>query len=213
MAKKKRSKTSAPKSVPNTAQLRISEYEVTSEPLIEPKYQRLPEEVKSRLEQLHMIAQTKPRIAIPELEALIETYPTIPKLYNYLSIAYSTAGETEKMEEVILQNYRLNPDYLFARLNYAEICLHRKEYDKIADIFEHKFDLKLLYPRRKRFHISEITGFMGVIGQYFYYTGEREVAENAYRLLQQIAPRNPYTKRLKRLLYPGFFQRIFRSSE
>jgi tetratricopeptide (TPR) repeat protein len=190
-----------------------SQYEITSEPIIEPHYKRLPEEVKSRIKQLHTLAQARPRTAIPELEALIKAHPTIPMLYNYLSVAYSAAGETEKAEEAIRKNYQLHPDYLFARLNYAELCLRQKDYATIARIFEHKFDLKLLYPKRKRFHISELTGFFGIVGQYFYHTEERELAENVYRILHQVAPQNYYTKRLKRLLYPGILQRIFRSQE
>jgi tetratricopeptide (TPR) repeat protein len=211
MTKRNRTKPSTPKSTQMETQVVVSEYEITSEPIIEPQYKRLPENVKSRIEQLHTLVQKQPGIAIPELETLVEVYPNIPMLYNYLSAAYSAAGETEKAENLIKKNYQLHPDYLFARLNYAQLCLQRKEYNEIAQIFDRKFDLKLLYPKRKRFHISELTGFFGVIGQYFYYTGERALAENVYRILYEFAPKNHYTNQLKRLLHPNFFQRIFHS--
>jgi len=130
-------------------------------------------------------------------------------LYNYLSVAYSLAGQREKSEAVSQENYRRNPDYLFARLNYAEICLAKGEYEKIGEIFEHKYDLKLLYPKRKRFHISEVANFMGLIGAYFFETGEREAAEKYYKILQQIAPGYPMTKRLRRKLFPNLLQRLW----
>lgn len=211
MAKRKRPQAKRAANEQATPRIVTSEYEITSEPILEPQYKRLPEEIKVRIEQLHAVVQTRPRTAIPELHTLIETYPHIPLLYNFLSAAYTAAGETEKAEEAILDNYQRNPDYVFARINYAELCLQRKEYDKIAQILDEKFDLKLLYPKRKRFHMTELTGFFGVVGPYFHFTGQRALAENIYRILHQVAPQNYYTKRLKKLLYPNFFQRIFQS--
>ncbi len=75
---------------------------------------------------------------------------------DLLSIAYSSIGEDDKAEVIIKKNYEQNPDYLFAKCNYAEICFHRGQIEKIPEIFNNKFDLKLLYPKRKRFHISEL---------------------------------------------------------
>ncbi|MBN1935009.1 MAG: hypothetical protein JW934_10110 [Anaerolineae bacterium] len=66
-----------------------------------------------------------------------------------------------------MENYRRNPDYLFARLNYAELFLRRGDYERVAEILEHKFDLKLLYPRRNRFHVSEVSNFIGLVGLYW----------------------------------------------
>ena len=129
-------------------------------------------------------------------------------LYNYLSVAYSHAGQREKAEEVIQENYQRNPDYLFARLNYAELCRAQGNYQQIAEIFEHKFDLKLLYPKRKRFHISEVANFMGLIGIYFLETGQREAAERYYEILKEIAPGYPMTKMLRRKLHPSFLRRL-----
>ena len=171
----------------------VTEYEITFSPIQDRHYRRLPRRVKDAIERLHDEAQRRPHKAIPELLEWIEKYPNIPMLYNYLSVAYSLAGQREKSEAVSQENYRRNPDYLFARLNYAEVCLAKGEYEKIGEIFEHKYDLKLLYPKRKRFHISEVANFMGLIGVYFFETGEREAAEKYYEILQQIAPGYPST--------------------
>jgi len=187
----------------------VTEYEITSSPIQDRRYRRLPRRVKDAIERLHDEAQRRPHKAIPELLEWIEKYPNIPMLYNYLSVAYSLAGQREKSEAVSQENYRRNPDYLFARLNYAEICLAKGEYEKIGEIFEHKYDLKLLYPKRKRFHISEVANFMGLIGAYFFETGEREAAEKYYKILQQIAPGYPMTKRLRRKLFPNLLQRLW----
>lgn len=152
----------------------------------------------------------RPRKAIPKIEKLIEKYPHIPSLYNYLSIAYNRLGQYEKSEATVMEQYRRDPDYLFARLNYAAICLHKEEYEKIPEIFDHKFDLKFLYPERNRFHISEVVNFMSVIGIYFSRTGNREVAQKYYDIIREIGPGYPATKMLKRELHPTLLQRGLR---
>lgn len=187
---------------------RIVEYEITSEPIHDRRYKRLPSQVKDAVDRLHHEAQRHPHLAIPELVDLVKKYPKLPMLYNYLSVAYSQAGQREKAEKVIRENYRRNPDYLFARLNYAELCRAQGDYKQIVKIFEHKFDLKLLYPNRKRFHISEVANFMGLMGIYFWKTGEREGAERYYEILKEIAPSYPVTKMLRRKLHPSFLGRL-----
>jgi tetratricopeptide (TPR) repeat protein len=186
----------------------ILTYEITDEPILDRQYRRLPKKVKDSIERLHDSAQNRPREAIPELLEWIEKYPNIPLFYNYLSVAYSRSGEHEKAEEMIRENYRRNPDYLFARLNYGELCLTKRDYDQIPDLFDHKFDLKLFYPKRRQFHISEVLGFMGLLGAYFFEIGEREVAQKYYEVLEHLDPDHMYTRRLRSKLFPGPFRRI-----
>lgn len=190
--------------------VRVLHYEVTTEPIKDRRYKRLPRRVKDAVERLYHTAQAAPREAIPELREWIEKYPDLPVLYNYLAVAYSAAGQKEKANDVIDENYRRNPDYLFTRLNYAEQCLDRGDCEAAAKALDHKFDLKLLYPRRNLFHISEVTQFLGVVGYYFFEIGQRETAEVYYGALRQLAPDHLFTKRLRRVLHPNAFQRLVR---
>jgi len=206
--KKRRSVKFIPQTPGEPDVVYLTRYEITDAPIQDRRYRRLPNQVKDAIEALHFIAQDNPLKAIPELNELIKKYPDLPMLYNYLSVAYARAGQSEAAESVIQENYRRNPDYLFARLNYAETCLAKGEYERVAEIFEHKYDLQLLYPERKRFHISEVVGFMGIMGWYFVEKGEREIAEKYYDILKQIDPDNFMTKRLHRMLYPGWFRRM-----
>ena len=131
--------TRAPNEAPRFS---LSEYEITTEPIEGPRYKRLASEVKPAFERLHDLAQTKPWQAIPELLHWHKRYPQLPLLSNYLSIAYSQAGAYEQARHTILDNYQRHPDYLFARLNYAEICLASENTQQVAEIFGHKFALK-----------------------------------------------------------------------
>jgi tetratricopeptide (TPR) repeat protein len=183
-------------------------YGITDEPLEDADFERLPKSARDTSERLYHMLETRPDEAIPELLKLIEEYPNIPMWYNYLCSAYSFAGDEIKSREVALMNYQRNPEYLFARINYAEICLAERDYDKIAEIFDHKSDLGLLYPERKCFHVSEFAGFMGVLGAYYFLTGRRQIAKILYEDLNDVVPDSPMTLRLGRILNPGSLQQI-----
>jgi hypothetical protein len=179
-----------------------TEYDITDEPLDNRDIKKLPSQVQARIDDLYELAQRDPIQAIPELECLMTTYPHIPTFANHLSIAYLAAGDQEHAAAMVREAYRRHPQYLFARVNYANLCLQQGEIEKVPGIFDHACDLKQLYPHRKRFHISEFTGFTWVMCQYFCALGEWETAALYYQMLTHVAPRHPMTKQAKRSLYP-----------
>jgi hypothetical protein len=175
----------------------FSECTITTDPI---ELHKIPSEIEDEVEELFYDCQQDPGKAIPQLRALIEEYPAVPQLYNYLAVAYSAEGNEEMLREVAIWNYRNNPDYLFAKLNYAEVCLRDGNLEEIPDVFDNKFDLRELYPERDVFHLSEAVGFFGVVGSYLALSGRDEEARHYHRLMKKIAPGNPQTKRLGRML-------------
>ena len=210
MAKKKRKRTKHVSTENDLEPVYVTQYEITDEPIQEPAYRRLPKAVKEKLENLYQVAQRHPQQAIPELTELQRKYPRVPQIYNYLAVAYSYAGEKEKAEEITQENIRKNPNYLFARINQAQLLLAKKEYDKIPEVFENKYDLQMLYPKRRKFHISEVANFMGILGLYFFRTNQRDMAEKYNDVLQEIASDFPIAKALNRELNPGITTRVMK---
>ena len=190
-----------------------SEYKITFDPIENKNFKKLPSKIQDQIEVLHNMVYSNPKKAIPRLSRLIKKYPDVPLLHNYLSVAYLKIGDFESYEAVVLDSYKKHPDYLFARVNYAQICLQRGETEKIPIIFNNKFDLKRLYPHRSEFHVSEFVGFAAVVGVYFVEIGEIEAAKLYYKMLKKTAPRDPATKRLKRKLYPPLLVRLYKKLE
>ena len=176
-----------------TSHLIFYEYTITDEPL---SLYKIPAEIENEVEELYYKVQKKPGDTINRLETLLEKFPNIPQLYNYLSIAYSNIGDNESAEEVIRNSFRKNPDYLFGRLNYAEICINKGDFHKIPEILNNTYELKMLYPEREVFHISEVVGFFGVTGIYFHETGNTEQAMVCLKTLKRLAPEHPITNKL-----------------
>lgn len=176
-------------------------YEITREPLPDATFARLPSHVQAQINALHEgVRQPRPRQAVAELRALIEQYPDVPQLHNYLHIAYDKLGEHDEAARVLQETVQRFPDYLFGRLSWAEACLARGEPEKIAEIFEGKFDLRLLYPQRARFHLAEILSFHSIVARYFHALGHREQAQRSYALMCQLSPQHPTTLLVGRTL-------------
>jgi len=207
----KPSTTSRVPQPPTADALVYTEYDITDEPLDNRDLKQLPSQVQARIDALYELALHDPTQAIPELEGLVTTYPHIPLLSNYLCVAYLYSGDLEKTDACVREAYRRHPQYLFAKVNYAHLCLQQGEVDKIPDIFNHQCNLKRLYPHRTRFHLSEFTNFAGVMCRYFCAIGKRETATLYYRMLKQVAPRHPMTKHAKHILYPPFWVRWLRN--
>jgi len=190
--------------------LQLLSYNITEEP-VEDKYtKQIPKKIINQLQNIQEKINRKPKKMIPQLVAYTKKYPNAPLFYNYLSVAYGRAGDRKKSESTILKNIKKHPDYLFAKLNYANICLKKGKPEKVPEILNHKLDLKLMYPNRSTFHISEFVGFTSVMCKYYNAMGERETAELLFDNLKQIAPENETTKETKRVLYPSLIGRIFR---
>ncbi|MFZ4702197.1 MAG: hypothetical protein ACOYMG_19315, partial [Candidatus Methylumidiphilus sp.] len=133
-----------------------------------------------------------------------------PVLYNYLSSAYASIGNHTASREIALENYQKKTDDLFAKLNYAQICLMDEEPDKIPEIFDGNFDLSMLYPNRRQYHVTEFAGFTGVMCAYFAATGKLEPAQLLYKCLLEVAQDEGMTLFAKAFLYPSLLGRLAR---
>lgn len=183
----------------------VLEYNINYDGIKNRHLEKLPLEIKEKIIEAYSKVATNPQFLIDEYSKIQSKYFNNPILLNYLATAYSHIGNKEKAKEISLKNYKRNKNYLFAKINYAQICLEEKDYKKIPAIFNGKFDLKTLYPKRKEFHISEFMIFNWIMGLYFFNIGNTEQAKIYYNLLKQIEPKDKQTKHLKMLIYPSFF--------
>ena len=139
-------------------------------------------------EELFRQVHDEPHAAIARLEELLSSHPGVPFLHNWLAAAYGRAGDADASDRVSKLNFERNPDYLFARLNYAQVLLHRGDLAGFERVMDDKFDLKLMYPHRDVFHVSEFTSFSALVIQYFLRKGNFRAAEILLESMERIAP-------------------------
>lgn len=207
MSKKTRSNTRAKVNISSHNNKATEEsYELTTAPILDQRFRNLPQEVQDEFNQLSDIVETNSAEAIPRLLELIRQYP-LPLIYSCLAIAYGRV-DPEKQKQIIGENYQKNPKNLFARCNYARLCLADDKADEIPVIFSNHFELKTLYPKRNQFHITEYTALTSVVCEYYFRTNQLEKAEALFTKLKEITPESAETQLIKELLHPTFWQRI-----
>lgn len=189
-------------------------YEITTEPIETAQSGEPPPHVREALRDamndLHEAVFKDPARALSQLDVLIERYPDWPLLYNWLAVSYSRLGDTKRAESAARRLYERNPDYLFAKVNYSQFLLRRGEIDAVAEVFEHKFDLKLLYPHRSVFHLSEFIAFCGVMVEYFMRTNEIDAAHSLFDALDEMAPDHEVTQGLRKVIEGSLLLRLAR---
>ena len=137
-----------------------------------------------RLRLFECIHET-PERAIPELERLLERHPDVPTLYNWLAAAYGHAGRLQDAERVSALNYEQNPQYLFARINHAQMLLEKGEIQQVFDVAR-GFDLYAIYPHRTVFHATEFAAVAAVAVAYFAAVRDFPTAGRWMRMLEDV---------------------------
>ncbi|OQK17376.1 hypothetical protein AU255_05710 [Methyloprofundus sedimenti] len=206
MSKRTRTASRAAANIASHNKVNEESYELTAAPILDQRFRNLPQEIQDEFNSLSEIAAINGAEAIPRLLELKKNYP-LPLIYSCLAIAYGRV-DPNKQKQIIAENYQKNPKNIFARCNYARLCLAENNPDEIPKIFASHFELKTLYPKRNQFHITEYTGLTSVICEYYIQKQQMEQAEELFDKLQGIAPDAGDTLHIKKLLKPTVFQRM-----
>jgi hypothetical protein len=180
-----------------------SGYHITTDPQFQNKRFGISPELEHQLQYLAVDSHTNPNSGtIDRLNNLIVRYPTVPQLKNYLSVAFHSGGNHKKAVEINTWILAEHPDYLFARLNEANVCIEENKFEKVPELLGENFEIKALYPDRDLFHLTEVTSFLKTAIRYFVAIDNLELAENRLELLTEIAPEHEDTQQAESFLWP-----------
>lgn len=118
--------------------------------------------VQKKIEWCGELVAEAPKKAEKEILKAIEMFPDVPMFYNFLAVSQIKQGKKKAMEKTLERTIEKFPDYLFGRLNKVNILLQEDEIDfeKAYTLLRGKFPaIARLYPRRDKFHISEIYNY------------------------------------------------------
>lgn len=188
--------------------LHLLDFEITDEPIPDPALNRLRPEDRDRIMEAGSKVMEGAADQVRILERLAQEFPTVPKVYNFLMVAYNNAGQYDKAEECAEDTYCRFPNYLFGMANYAHTLLRRGLVRQVGEILQNRFSIHLWITNRKRYHVSEFVSFNGLMARYFAATGEYEVAERYYKMLLEVAPDHPGTQQIGGCLHPEMADRL-----
>ncbi len=177
-------------------------YKVSFEPLANPPPEQKLMDVfdEDRLEELFDLVHDDPATAVEQLRREREKYPGIPTLAQWLVTALYATGQTNLADLLVEENFSRHPDYLFARLDYFKMLLHRGETEAVERLLDQKLDLKLMYPHRDIFHVTELTAFCAFMIEYSIRKGEVDRAEPYFKILEELKPDSPGTQTYRQLI-------------
>ncbi|WP_286430353.1 DUF1186 domain-containing protein [Myroides odoratimimus] len=167
------------------AKLKQIGYTITYDQLVDEK---ITPKVAKLMGEMHEVAIQGSKNGDKLLEKTIATYPSIPQFKNYLSIWYNTKGNTKKAIEVNDSIIKKHPEYLFAKVNKAAMCIDNRDFDTVIKLLGSSLDLKALYPERTVFHVSEVEAMSNIAVQYYVYKGDFEQARIRLDILKEINP-------------------------
>jgi len=104
---------------------------------------------------------------IKSIKSAIIVHPDNPSFYGLLQTAYVYAEENKKADELTLEMYERFPDYLFAKVSYANMLIDDGELESVPEIFGGNPDLDSIYHDRKVFYATEAEAFYATMCRYF----------------------------------------------
>lgn len=188
---------------------KIESYQVIYEPKPTPGLATLSQTERCEYDRLYQEALKAPKATLPSIQAFREKHPTLPEIENLLAVVYLYLRDIRQVETLIQESYQKFPDYLFARINYADQCLRKKKVEEVAKIFNHTLELSSLYPEKTLFHVSEFRGFNVLMSLYHIALKDTEKATSYYLLAKEADPEHPSVTSLeKKLFRPPLLKRI-----
>lgn len=164
----------------------------------------------SQFQDLLIQAIQEPKKTYAQALSWQKKHPQVPALDNLVAYLHLRNRKIAKAEKAIVDSYLRYPDYLIAKINYADQCLRHKKWKKIPSIFP-SFDLQELFPEKKFFHVTEFRGFMMVAANYYLNTKNLPLAQKYYELAALADPDHPSVLFCKRkILKKGFFVSLLR---
>lgn len=147
-----------------------------------------PPELSSQLAGLYDASRHHPDRALAErLRQLVQQYPNVPVLKNYLMTTYVLTGQKSRGDAVLEQTIQQHPRYLLGLVNKANQLLVNGDTDAVEALFGGPLTgLGQLYPERSVFQASEVGHFSMAAFNYFLEKGNTEEAENRLRLMRDL---------------------------
>jgi hypothetical protein len=172
-------------------------FEITTEALA---HDPLPPDLDKESHQLFLDLPRKPERIIPRLEQLVDQHPELPMFKNWLALAYSRVDRSADADKIIARTIKENPNYLFAKISYAEMCLGTDRVDEVPALFGGKTELNQVITDRNLFHITEFIAFYFVMAKHALLTGDLKGTHRYYRKLMLGAPDSEPVEILSKLI-------------
>lgn len=149
-----------------------------------------------RIRQLYDLAVAASPRAVTELKPLIERFPQVPVLRNFLSVAYHGMKKHREAIKVEEETLRVHPDYFFARLSKGTRLLEAGKTDEARDWLG-GLRLSVFAPGVRPFHHSHWQQFYALVTEWYIAVEKLEEAEGVILALEKKGASEPILETLR----------------
>ena len=145
---------------------------------------RVPERLQGDIPKLLAEAlKGKPKV-IETLKKMIRDFQKYPVYKNLLYTAYVHGENYRAAEQVAEQMYRMHPEYTYARANYADSLLRRRDDpERVLEVLHPSLHITEAFPGRHSFHVGEFIAYERSVIMYLAQTGATREAEDRLQML------------------------------
>lgn len=176
-------------------------YEVVYEPGSSDSEFTVPEELEDEIEILHYNVQKGKPSAREKLVKMIQRYPKLPLLRNYLVTWHANKGHMAEAWRVNDELLRLFPGYLFAMTVKVQQLMEEGRPEEAGNVYRNKVKIEELFPHRKAFHLSEIRSFSLGLISWLSAAHRFEEAEAQLAVLKEVELDNEFPGHLEKMIF------------
>ena len=155
---------------------------------------------QKKFQELLHEAQIYPKKAYANVLSWQEKAPHIPELANLLTYLHLQHKQTKKAEALIEASFKNYPDYLFAKINYADQALRKNRPHLVEEIFP-SLSLQEIMKPKKSLHVSEFRGLTILISHYYLQTKKKDQAKLYHQKAYLADPTHPSVILLEKHLF------------
>jgi len=186
--------------------MNINEYQVVDDPdLVDIEWQ-IPPEIKRESDKLFFLCSNGKANAKERIERLIQQYPDIPPLRNYLISWYRANDRNKEASQVNDEVLKLFPDYVFAISQKIQDLVNEGKIEEAGALLRGKSDIEDFYPHRKSFHVSEFAVFYAGVIYYLAASYRFDEAQVKIELLEEAGIKESIIDNLHRVKMRYMFE-------
>src|SRR5438477_12686070 len=165
-----------------------------------------PANIAEKYDAIMNLLETDRHEGTAQLELLYKKHDDEPMIASHLATSYQRLGREEAANQMVKDNYRRFPLSIFARCDYAHLCIEEGRFVEAATAIEYTFDLAKLYPKKSHFHVLEIMEFQSLLVHYFCAIKDFTRAIASISFLRTINKELPGIDRLKTTIITAALQ-------
>lgn len=129
------------------------------------------------------ISTEEMRQLLTRIKSFIERWPENPIFHNYLINTYIRLGERQNVKEASLAILERFPEYFFGKVTYAQLLIEEGKVDEVPKVFNDQLHIRLAFPEREIFHVSEFISFNLLMSLYYMEQNKLDVAYGYRKML------------------------------